>query len=130
MKTKISYSELLKDPRWQKRRLTIMQRDHFMCRLCGDTTIPLNVHHTKYRNGLNPWDYSDDELITVCECCHKFIENAKGIHGLNVCTEINGKCLKSKNPELRLKLYKYIDLSQIYVFNKSNTIVKVANILT
>jgi Restriction endonuclease len=127
---KKEYSDLLKDPRWQKKRLEVMKRDNFTCQICGDNLSTLNVHHKHYKNGLRPWEYKNDDYITLCECCHQFVEKNKNIYGLNVCDDIQGKSLKSKNPEFKLKLYKYIDLSQVYVFNKDNEIVKVANILT
>lgn len=65
------YSERLKDPRWQKKRLQIMERDRFTCRLCSDTETTLNVHHLFYEKGADPWDYPDSSLLTVCEPCHE-----------------------------------------------------------
>lgn len=64
------YKELLKDGRWQRKRLEIMQRDGFICRECG-TTSDLNVHHTRYIKGRKPWEYDDDDLVTLCGSCHK-----------------------------------------------------------
>ena len=32
----MGYSEKLKDPRWQKKRLEILERDNFRCQYCGD----------------------------------------------------------------------------------------------
>lgn len=66
-----SYATNLKDPRWQKRRLEILSRDEFSCRKCGATDKPLNVHHTYYDQGHEPWEYIDESLITLCEDCHK-----------------------------------------------------------
>lgn len=66
---KKSYSEKLKDPRWQKKRLEIMQRDKFECRWCCDGTNTLNVHHLKYSG--EPWETPNEFLITICEECHK-----------------------------------------------------------
>lgn len=31
----------------------------------------LNVHHTYYVEGKNPWEYPDDALETLCEDCHQ-----------------------------------------------------------
>lgn len=31
----------------------------------------LNVHHKLYVRGKKPWEYSEDNLITLCESCHK-----------------------------------------------------------
>lgn len=71
METKKSYSEQLKDPRWQKKRLEIMSRDNFRCFLCEDSSSTLHVHHKKYIKGKQPWDYVDDNYITLCEKCHE-----------------------------------------------------------
>lgn len=63
-----------KDPRWQKKRLKIMERDEFMCTSCQDNGNTLNVHHkVAYRKNVKPWEYEDDELTTLCEICHKDI---------------------------------------------------------
>lgn len=70
---KESYAEKLKDPRWQKKRLKIMDRDGWECRLCEDKNFTLNVHHKKY-NG-QPWEASDEDLITLCGHCHSLIEH-------------------------------------------------------
>lgn len=64
------YSEKLKDPRWQRRRLEIMSRDGFSCVCCGRDDKTLNVHHCYYVRGREPWDYPDSSLVTVCEDCH------------------------------------------------------------
>jgi hypothetical protein len=70
-----NYSSQLRDRRWQKRRLEIMERDRFKCRLCDshDETIPLHVHHIYYAKDMAVWEYPDDALITVCEECHDYI---------------------------------------------------------
>lgn len=73
----MTYSEKLKDPRWQKKRLEVLQRDEFTCLFCGDTKSTLHVHHAIYFKGLNPWEYDDSELITLCESCHEFEHEMK-----------------------------------------------------
>lgn len=72
----MTYSEKLKDPRWQKKRLEIMQRDEFACRNCGEDKDTLNVHHGYYERGLDPWEYPDDTLHTLCEKCHQEAQEA------------------------------------------------------
>lgn len=42
--SKTSYYEQLKDPRWQKKRLEIMNRANFKCEECGDSENMLSVH--------------------------------------------------------------------------------------
>lgn len=72
-----AYSDLLKDPRWQKRRLEILQRDKFTCQRCGDDKSTLHVHHGYYAKGMRPWDYDSDTLLTVCENCHGDVEEER-----------------------------------------------------
>ena len=71
MSSKKSYSDKLRDPRWQKKRLEIMERDEFFCHGCCDDSIELNVHHLYYLKNRDPWDYPNDAFITLCEDCHK-----------------------------------------------------------
>jgi len=68
---KKNYSELLLDPRWQKKRLEILQRDNFKCRSCDDSKNTLHIHHTKYDKDLLPWEYDDLDYITLCKNCHE-----------------------------------------------------------
>lgn len=67
----MSYSDLLRDPRWQRLRLEVMQRADFKCEHCGSETTTLNVHHTYYRRGRKPWEYDHETLRCLCEPCHK-----------------------------------------------------------
>lgn len=69
----MKYSDKLKDPRWQARRLEILTRDEFSCKRCYSEDDVLNVHHLKYLLGLEPWEYCDDDLITLCQACHKAV---------------------------------------------------------
>lgn len=68
----MTYPEKLKDPRWQKKRLQIFERDNWTCQKCNDKDSTLHVHHLKYHK--NPWDVSDDFLVTLCHECHSMIE--------------------------------------------------------
>ena len=72
-----TYSEKLKDPRWQRKRLEIMQRDNFACTQCGDAKTTLNVHHWQYSK--EPWDVKNEDLTTVCRSCHEEIEQCKDL---------------------------------------------------
>lgn len=65
----MKYSEKLRDPRWQRKRLEIFNRDNFTCLCCGAKDKTLNVHHKEYHG--NPWDAPSESLETLCEPCHK-----------------------------------------------------------
>lgn len=73
-----SYPKKLKDPRWQKVRLKVFERDEFKCACCGNHESPLHVHHLVYTKG-EPWDSPMDILETLCEDCHRFREEFNGI---------------------------------------------------
>lgn len=64
------YSDKLKDPRWQKIRLKIFERDEWACRECSSKENTLHVHHRYYEKNVDPWDYPLDSLITLCAYCH------------------------------------------------------------
>lgn len=67
-----AYSELLKDQRWQRRRQEILERDNRTCQECGDGTRVMHVHHRYYQWGLQPWEYDDEALMTLCAPCHEW----------------------------------------------------------
>jgi len=48
-----------------------MERDGFQCMRCESKDRMLHVHHTHYEQGMMPWEYDDDTLVTFCEDCHK-----------------------------------------------------------
>lgn len=68
----MTYAEKLKDPRWQKKRLEILQRDDWTCQICKDKESTLHVHHKYYMKNVEPWDYEDHLLVTLCESCHEY----------------------------------------------------------
>jgi 5-methylcytosine-specific restriction endonuclease McrA len=57
-----TYFEKLKDPRWQRKRLEVMERAGFACEYCGSATETLNVHHGFYEKGKEPWEYDNDKI--------------------------------------------------------------------
>lgn len=70
----MNYSEKLKDPRWQKKRLEILSRDNFKCQCCGSGEKELHVHHKQYSATGNPWDIGNWALISLCYECHNIEE--------------------------------------------------------
>lgn len=70
----MEYSRKLQNPKWQKKRLEIMQRDNFQCKLCGCNDKELHVHHRWYQFGNEIWDYPDSCFETLCFECHEYIE--------------------------------------------------------
>ena len=69
----LNYSEKLKDPRWQKKRLEILERDRWTCKSCGEKEKTLHVHHIFYFPKKDPWEIHNGFLITFCEDCHRAV---------------------------------------------------------
>lgn len=69
--TFVSYKQKLLDPRWQKKRLEVLNRKSWSCQICGESKKPLHVHHLCYSDTYNPWDVEDSALQSLCEDCHK-----------------------------------------------------------
>ncbi len=65
-----TYWQKLQDPRWQKKRAEILQRDKYTCRDCEATDKTLHVHHCAY-DRREPWEIGDELLLTVCKDCHE-----------------------------------------------------------
>lgn len=75
----MTYKEQIRHPKWQKKRLEIMQRDDFKCQYCKSENKTLNVHHLCYISGLKIWEYDNELLITLCEKHHGLIEDIKKV---------------------------------------------------
>jgi len=67
----VKYKDKLRDPRWQKKRLEILERDGNKCLECGRTNLELHVHHKKYTG--EPWEANNEDMQTVCHKCHSII---------------------------------------------------------
>lgn len=75
---KKEYSEYLKNPKWQKKRLEILSRDKFSCVVCGngiENDTSLHVHHLSYIKGRMPWEYDIKDMRVLCKMCHQRIHN-------------------------------------------------------
>lgn len=71
----MTYKEKLLDPRWQKKRLEILNRDNWECSICHCKKKTLHIHHKKYLPNCDPWDYENKLLQTLCYECHEFVQS-------------------------------------------------------
>lgn len=80
-RTQEPYSSLLEKREWGAKRVAILARDNYTCTHCGAKEglgVQLHVHHKHYIYGLDPWEYKDTELVTLCEKCHSELhQNSK-----------------------------------------------------
>lgn len=65
-----TYDERRRDPRWQRKRLEIYERDGFACVDCGTKTENLQIDHAWYEPRHAPWEYPDSCFFTRCDSCH------------------------------------------------------------
>lgn len=68
----MDYKTQIRTSQWQRKRLEIMQRDDFKCRICTSDGF-LNVHHLYYLPNVVIWDYDSEGIITLCQECHEKI---------------------------------------------------------
>lgn len=62
-------------PIWKKLRENRLKKDHFQCVECGNA-FNLQVHHIRYPD---IWGTETiDDLVTLCDECHKKIHNKEG----------------------------------------------------
>ena len=64
------YSQELQKIHWKLKADNIRIRDKHKCRLCGAVGTQLDVHHLRYIDGREPWEYDDGDLVTLCHTCH------------------------------------------------------------
>ena len=67
----MTYQEQIKHPKWQKKRLEVLEANNFTCQQCGRTDMELHVHHTMYKKGASAWEYEISELKCYYKDCHK-----------------------------------------------------------
>lgn len=72
-----TYYEMLLDPRWQRKRLEILQAADFRCVDCGSAEKTLHVHHMYYEKGRKPWEYEIWTLRCLCEDCHLSVQETQ-----------------------------------------------------
>lgn len=85
LEKRLTYAEMLLDPRWQRKKADICIRDSWRCQKCGRSDLTLHVHHLRYLPGLAPWEYDDLDLVTLCHVHHA---EAHGKRETDPCLEV------------------------------------------
>ena len=67
----MNYKEQTKSPKWQKKRLEVLELRGFKCEECKCEDKQLHVHHRFYIKGRKYWEYDNDVLQVLCEDCHQ-----------------------------------------------------------
>lgn len=93
----MTYSEKLKDPRWQRRRLEVLEAANWKCQRCESADKTLHVHHNFYRSKTQPWEYPAHAFAALCEDCHELAELDR--RELQACIE---SIYEAEHPEVNL----------------------------
>ncbi len=67
-----TYQSKINSKLWQDKSHRVKTRDNLKCQAfdCSTPNSILQVHHIDYIFGVEPWDYPEDMLITLCQDCH------------------------------------------------------------
>jgi hypothetical protein len=72
--TKEEYEKLLQSDYWKGFSYSLIKERNFTCEDCGrrfyNQRNKLQVHHLVYKD-INPWSYKPEEMVVLCEECHK-----------------------------------------------------------
>lgn len=67
---KSDYSKKLEHPKWARVSAAIKEAANWKCENCHSGEKNLQVHHSIYVKGWEPWDYDHSTLICLCVDCH------------------------------------------------------------
>lgn len=112
--SKKAHKFYLKTKHWHARRLQILERDNHQCQACGDTTS-LHVHHKRYNH---LWAEHDDDLITLCEECHRTTHHYGKISRIRKKDGTKIKLKKKKQPKLKAKKEKKAKFKKLFTKDK------------
>ena len=101
----MTYSEKLREPRWQRRRLELFASAGWKCQECGSTTRNLQAHHCSYAPLIEPWDLPDSVMMVLCEVCH---EHRQGFEN-TIRFEIGKIMRNTPLPRLNKMMWYFID---------------------
>ena len=74
MRRPLSYEEQLVDKRWKEFREKVLNHNGKKCENCGSVRN-LQIHHPRYIEGHYAWEYGIDEVVVLCDKCHKLMHS-------------------------------------------------------
>lgn len=120
----MTYSKKLQNPKWQKKRLEILNRDKWKCVKCKDEKTELHVHHLKYEG--EPHEVSNDFLVTLCAHCHEQIERFKKMDIYKDAPFESIKIYKSNSwtDKTRVMFGRILDLYSVAIYDSENNFIQ------
>lgn len=84
----------------------------------------LNVHHKRYVNGRELWEYDDEDLITLCQYCHQHLHSNKNVE-VPIMRELNDGNFKKVGVCALKDMPKHnVDCNQIETFTPWSVVEK------
>jgi len=124
--TKLSYSDKLKDIRWQKKRLQLLEAANWKCTnlKCSTPELQLHVHHRLYRKNADPWDYEDWCYAVLCENCHAveqyLLDEAKEVLAMFPHLTAGLSCIRGHGKEHELEKARIVNVAIWEALEKYN----------
>jgi hypothetical protein len=104
-KRQSEYYNKLKDPRWQKMRLKVLERDGWKCAICLEDNKPLAIHHRYYEHDKDPWEYPMEALVTLCDECHEAEKENMSMSCAGLVRELKKKFFSAEISTLELLIH-------------------------
>lgn len=68
----IPYKKQLLTKKWKYFRLYVIVSKGIKCELCDYNNLKyLQVHHKEYKNNLMAWQYKLNDVMVLCNICHR-----------------------------------------------------------
>jgi hypothetical protein len=102
-----SYSQLLSTDEWRNFASSVRQRKGNFCQMCKRGGLITQVHHVFYESTRSITDYQDDELMVLCEGCHKDVHEQLRAFRKHVFGKMNAASFKILNGALAVAFEMY-----------------------
>lgn len=103
----LSRTEFLKKydmPEWKAFSTTIRRERQNACQCCKRSDKPTHVHHPFYKPGAEPWQYSKEEVVLLCDNCHEELHEQLNNFRRYVFTKMTPRVLQVINGALAVAL--------------------------
>lgn len=100
------YNELLQSDEWKDFSRSIRRARGNVCQCCRLGDKPTQTHHIFY-DGRKPWEYDPEDVVLLCDTCHKEIEMELRRFRRSVFRRLDPKSFRILNDALEKALNTY-----------------------
>lgn len=88
------------------------------CQLCRLGNKPNHVHHIFYDHTRKLWEYEMDEVLVLCESCHKQLHEQLNVFRKHVFHKLNPASFRVLNGALTVALDQYDPLTFVHALSE------------